>query len=150
MKRGFMDVAATIVKEYPGLTAKEVAAEALDYSSDLSDAADPLQSLATTLDKQVRTGAEQRIKRERVKGVYRFFPTSISPSLDTNQEILVQLSLAKDALEDVDNLVAVDKADNKSGAVAWLVLEGIRANRAYLDRVGNTRKQIELMKKDLM
>lgn len=81
MKRGFMDLAVTIIEEYPGLTAKEVAQEALGSDSNLSDAqkTPPEQSLATTLDKQVRTGAEKRIRRERIKGVYRFFPISVSP-----------------------------------------------------------------------
>ena len=150
MKRGFMDLAIEIVKEYPGLTAVKIAREALDCSGDLSDAQNPEQSLASTLNKQVQTGQEKRIRRERVGGVYRYFPASMSPTSDSNEEIVAQISLSKQEMEDIDNLVAVvGKFDNRSSAIKWLVTEGIKVNRAYLDRVANTRKQIERLKREV-
>ena len=38
MKRGFMDLAVEIIKDYPGLTALKIAREALDFNSNLSAA----------------------------------------------------------------------------------------------------------------
>ena len=149
MKRGFMDLAVTIIEEYPGLTARKVAQEALDYSSDLSDAEDPLQSLATTLNKQVQTGLEKRIRRERIKGIYRYFLTSAPSTSDSNEEIVVQFSLPAQELRDIDNLVAVSKFNNRSSAIRWLVLEGVKANRTFLDKVADTKNQIERLKRDI-
>ena len=150
MKRGFMDLAVEIVKEYPGLTAIEIAREALDFNSDLSDAQDKEHSLASTLNKQVQTGLETRIRRERVGGMYRYFPVSMSPTSDSNEEIVAQISLPTEELKDIDNLVVVvGKFDNRSSAIKWLVTEGIKANRAYLDRVADTRNQIERLKREV-
>ncbi len=151
MKRGFMDLAVEIVKEYPGLTALEVAREALDYSNELSDAQNPEQSLATTLNKQVQTGQEKRIRRERVGGLYRYFPASMpSISSDSNEKIVVQISLPAEELKDIDNLVAVvEKYHNRNEAISWLVMEGVTANRAYLDKVAEARNQIERLKREV-
>ncbi|MBI2328099.1 MAG: hypothetical protein HYU85_00320 [Chloroflexi bacterium] len=149
MKRGFMELAVEIVKKYPGLTAQEVAEEALGSSSDLSDSKNPLQSLETTLDKQVREGREPRIIRERFEGKYRFFPATMSSASNSKENVLVQLSLPTQELKDIDNLVTVGKFENRSSAIRWLALEGIKANRAYLDKVADTKNQIERLKRDI-
>ncbi len=150
MKRGFMDLAVEIVKEYPGLTALSIVREALDCSSNLSDAQDPEQSLASTLNKGVQTGQEQRVWRKKISGVYRYFPASMAPTSDSNEEIIVQLSLSTQEMEDIDNLVAVGKFNNRSDVIKWLVVEGITANRAYLDKVADARNQIELLKREVV
>ena len=149
MKRGFMDLAVEIIKDYPGLTAEEVAQEALGSGIVSSDSKNPVQSFATTLSKQVREGSDKRVRRDRIEGKYRFFPTIIPSASDSGEEIIVQLSLSAQELKDIDNLVAVGKFENRSSAVKWLVMEGIKANRPYLDKVADTRNQIERLKKDL-
>jgi len=150
MKRGFMDLAVEIVKEYPGLTALEVAREALDFNSDLSDAQNKEQSLVSTLNKGVQTGQEKRIRRERIKGLYRYFPVSGSSASGPSKDIVAQISLSTQELEDIDNLVAVvGKFVNRSSAIKWLITEGIAANRNYLDKVANTRNQIEHLKREV-
>ena len=150
MKRGFMDLAVAIIEEYPGLTAREVAQEALANSSDLSDAENPLQSFASTLNKQVQTGLEKkRLRRERIKGIYRYFHVSAPSNLDSSEEINAQFLLLTNELKDIDNLVAVGKFDNRNTAIKWLVLEGIKVNRTYLDKVADTRNQIERLKRDI-
>ena len=152
MKRGFMDFVATrLIPEHPGHPAQWYAHEYLQLGDDLdlSDAKHPLQSLANTLSKQVKTGREKRIRRERVRGVYCYFPASTPSASDSNEDIIVQLSISMQELKDFDNLVAVGKFENRSSAVKWLVMEGIKANRPYLDKVADTRNQIERLKKDL-
>jgi Arc/MetJ-type ribon-helix-helix transcriptional regulator len=149
MKRGFMDLAVTIIENYPGLTAIEVAREALGSGIVSSDAKSPEQSFATTLNKQVQTGLEKRIRRERVKGVYRYFLAAAQSTSGTDEEIVVQFSLPEHELKDIDNLVAVGKFDNRSSAVRWLVLEGAKANRNYLNKVADTKNQIESLKKEI-
>lgn len=145
MKRGFMDLAVnSIIPAFPGQTALWIAREALAADSDLSDAENPEASLANTLSKQVQTGREKRIRRERMGGVYRYFAVSGS-----SEDIVVQLSLSTQELKDIDNLVAVDKFDNRSSTIKWLVTEGIKANRAYLDKVADARNQIERLKKEI-
>ena len=151
MKRGFMDlVASCIIPKNPGWTAKEYAAEALEHDSDLSDSKkDPIASLANTLSKQVQTGRERRIRRERIGGVYHYFPTSVPSASNSNEDIVVQISLSTQELEDIDNLVAVGKFNNRSDAIKWLAIEGITANRGYLDKVADTRNQIERLKREV-
>jgi Arc/MetJ-type ribon-helix-helix transcriptional regulator len=73
----------------------------------------------------------------------------MAPISDSSEEIIVQLSLSTQEIRDIDNLVAVDKFDNRSSAIKWLVLEGITANRAYLDKVADTRNQVERLKREV-
>jgi hypothetical protein len=42
----------------------------------------------------------------------------------------------------------VDKFKNRSDAIKWLVMEGIKANRTYLDKVADAISQIEQLKKE--
>lgn len=149
MNRGFMDLAVEIIKEYPGLTSLEVAREALDNSTITSSAKNPEQSFATTLNKQVQTGLEKRIRRERIKGVYRYFLVSAPSTSDASEEITAQFSLIAQELKDIDNLVAVGKFKNRSDAIKWLITEGIKTNRNYFDKVAETKNQIERLKKEI-
>ncbi len=150
MKRGFMEFVAThLIPDFPGQTAQWYAREYLESFSDGSDAKNKAQSLASTLNKQVQTGLERRVWRKRIGGVYRYFPASMSPTSDAVEDVVIQISFSKQELEDIDNLVTVDRFNNRSGATKWLVIEGITANRGYLDKVAGTRKQIEQLKREI-
>ncbi len=149
MGTGFMDLAVDIVKAYPGETALWIAREALDFKSDFSIAQNKEQSLASTLNKQVQTGQEKHIRRERIKGKYCYFPASGASASDSNEDIVAQISLSTQELKDIDNLVAVGKFHNRSDAIKWLVIEGITANRGYLDKVADAKNQIERLKREV-
>ena len=153
MKRGFMKHAATIlVPEFPGETALWYAKAFLkEAGEDGSDSKTKEQSLANTLNKQVKEGREWRIWRKKLNDAkYHYFPASISPTSDYGEETVVQLSLPAQELKDIDNLVAVGKFNNRSSAIKWLVMEGIKANRTYLDKVADTISQIEQLKKEVV
>ena len=134
MKKGFMDYVAThLITDYPGQTAAWYAREYLELFNDGSDAKNQEQSLASTLNKQVQTGLERRVWRKKLNdGLYHYFPASMSPASSSSEEIVIQLSLPTQELEDIDNLVAVGKFENRSSAIRWLTLEGVKANRTYL------------------
>ena len=150
MKQGFMDHVATIlIPEFPGATALWYAQAYLKEGGS-SDAKHPEQSLANTLSKQVKTGAEKRIRRERIKGVYCYFPASTASTPGSGEEIVVQLSLSTQELKDIDNLVAVGRFNTRGNAIRWLVMEGIKANRTYLDKVADTTSKIEQLKKEVV
>jgi Arc/MetJ-type ribon-helix-helix transcriptional regulator len=109
-----------------------------------------VQSLASTLNKQIQTELERRVWRKKLNdGLYHYFPASMLPTSGSSEEIAVQFSLTVQELKDIDNLVAVNKFKNRSDAIKWLITEGVKANRAYLDKVADTRNQIEHLKKDL-
>ena len=153
MKRWFKDLAVNSrIPAFPGHTAQWIAREALAHDSNLSDSKkDPIASLANTLSKQVQTGREKRVRREQIKGVYCYFPVSMSSASDSSKDIVAQISLSTQELEDIDNLVAVvGKFDNRSSAIKWLVTEGIKASRAYLDKVADARDQIERLKREVV
>ena len=149
MKQGFMNHVATIlIPEFPGATALWYAKAYLKEGGG-SDAKHPEQSLANTLSKQVKTGREKRIRRERIKGVYCYFPASIASTHDSSEEIVVQLSLSAQQLKGIDNLVAVGKFNTRSNAIRWLLTEGIKSNHTYLEKVAHTVSQIERLKKEV-
>lgn len=153
MTKGFTDfVATTLVPEHPGQTASWYAWEYLqlgDNFSNSSRAKNPVQSLANTLDKQVREGKEPRIRRERIGGVYRYFSTLKAPDASPGQDIITQFTLSMEELEDVDNLVSSGKFNNRNNAIKWLVIEGIKANRNYLNKVAEVKRQIEKLRKEI-
>ncbi len=68
---------------------------------------------------------------------------------DSSEEIIVQLSLSVQELKDIDNLVAVGKFNSRNNAIKWLVIEGIKSNRTYLDKVTDIRSQIERLKREV-
>lgn len=152
MKRGFMDFVATrLIPDHPGHTASWYAHEYLQLGDDLglSDSKTPEQSLANTLSKQVQTGKEKRVRRERIGGVYCYFPVSGASASDSSEDVIVQLSLPTQELEDIDNLVAVGKFANRNSTMKWLVMEGIKANRNYLNKAAEVKRQIEQLKKEI-
>ena len=151
MQRGFTDFVATrIIPDYPGHTASWYAREYLELvdESDLV-AQHPVQSLANTLSKQVQTGREKRVRRERIKGIFRYFPVSESSTLDASEDIIVQFSLSAQESESIDNLVAVGKFANRNDAIKWLVIEGIKSNRNYLNKAAQIKEQIEQLKREI-
>ena len=153
MKRGFMERAATIlVPDFPGETALWYAKAFLNEAGEEgSDSKTKEQSLANTLNKQVKEERERRIWRKKLNdGKYHYFPASVSPTPDSGKETIVQLSLTAKEIQDIDNLVTVDKFKTRSNAVRWLVMEGIKANRAYLQKVADIVNQIEQLKKGVM
>ena len=149
MKSGFTDFVATrLVPDHPGQTARWYAEQYLELGDKLSDSPTPVQSLANTLQKQVKTGREKRIRRERVGGQYRYFPVSAPSAVEEQtQEVFVQIHLFKDELVDIDGLISVEKFKNRNEAIKWLVVEGIKANREYLDKVSDVTRQIEELKR---
>jgi Arc/MetJ-type ribon-helix-helix transcriptional regulator len=149
MQRGFTDFVATrMIPDHPGHEASWYAREYLKLvdGSDLV-AQNPVQSLANTLSKQVQTGREKRVRRERIKGVFRYFPVSESSTLDASEDIIVQFSLSTQELENIDNLVAVGKFANRNDVIKWLVIEGIKSNRSYLNKAAQIKEQIEQLKR---
>ncbi|MBI4187384.1 MAG: hypothetical protein HY530_07790 [Chloroflexi bacterium] len=153
MKKGFMKHAATIlVPEFPGETSLWYAKAFLNEAGeDGSDSKTKEQSLANTLNKQVKEGRERRIWRKKLNDAkYHYFPVSISPTSESDEETVVQLSLSAQELKDIDNLVDVGKFNTRSNAIRWLLTEGIKANRTYLDKVADTISQIEQLKKEVV
>jgi hypothetical protein len=151
MQRGFTDFVATqIIPGHPGHDASWYAREYLKLvdESDLV-AQHPVQSLANTLSKQVQTGREKRVRRERIKGIFCYFPVSDSSTLDASEDIVVQFSLSAQGLESIDNLVAVGKFANRNDAIKWLVIEGIKSNRNYLNKAAQIKEQIEQLKRKI-
>lgn len=141
-------VATVLVPDFPGETALWYAKAYLNEAGEEgSDSKTKEQSLANTLNKQVKEGREKRIWRKKLNdGKYHYFPVSMTPTQDSATETIIQLSVTKQELEDIDNLVTVGKYANRNTAVKWLVEEGIKANRTYLDKVKDTVKQIEQLK----
>jgi len=79
--------------------------------------------------------------------MYRYFPAPRLSTLGATEDVVVGFSLPAKELEDLDNLVAVGKFGNRNDAIKWLVAEGIKSKRDYLDRAAHVRAQIEQLKR---
>ena len=153
MKRGFMKHTVTVlIPEFPGETSLWYAKAYLkEAGEDGSDSKTAEQSLANTLNKQVKEKKERRIWRKKLNdGKYHYFPASMSQTSDTGEEIVVQLPLSAQEVKDINNLVAVDKFNTRSSAIKWLIAEGINVNRTYLDKVDDTIRKIKQLKKEVV
>jgi len=150
MKKGFTDFAATrIIPEFPGETAEYYAREYLEVAGkDASDAKDPVQSWANTLSKQVARGREKRVRREKIGGVYRYFPVQrSSPGTEPQlRDIAIQVSLSPGELKILDNFVGVGRFTSRGHVLAWLAREGIRARHADIEKVEDIIRQINELK----
>jgi len=147
MKKGFMDfLTVSLIPDCPGNTSEWYAREYLRLFPDSSDAKDPVRSLANTLDKQVREGREKLIKRKRIGGIYLYFPAT-APDDGHFEDVVLQLSMSTEELQHINNLVVVEKFNNRNDAIKWLLEEGIKTNRHYLEKVANIRKRIEELKR---
>jgi hypothetical protein len=150
MKRGFKEYVGTkLIPENPGKTAVWYAKRFIELFPSGSDAEDKIQSLASTLNKQVQTGMEKRVWRKKINGIYHYYPNTMEPASTHDTETFVQISLSMQELKEVDNLVAVDKFKTQSSAAKWLLMEGIKVNRGYLNKVSDTLKQIDFLKQGL-
>jgi hypothetical protein len=150
MKTGFMDVVVnSIIPSHPGETAQWYATEFLQDKDNQSGAKYPVQSLANTLDKQVRNGKEPRIRRERIRGKFHYFPVTELSECTSLQEIITQIKLSNEELQHIDNLVSIDKFSNRNDAIKWLILEGINVNIEYLHKVNETINKINELKNKL-
>ena len=151
MKRGFMDYVSTMMPDCPGQTAKWWAEEYLALGGDRSDAKDKVQSLANTLSKMVRMGKAPGIRREKVRGEHRFFPTRTQSAKEAHdlQDVAFQISMSSEEVGILDNYVAVDKFRNRSEALAYFVREGFRAKHDDIEKTASVRKQIEELKRSI-
>jgi len=152
MKQGFMEhVRKVLILDFPGQTAEWYAKAYLEEAGhDGSDSKIPVRSLTNTLSKQVKNEREKNIRRERIKGIYHYFPVSAKFTHDTTkEEVITQLNLPVHLIRDIDNLVVLGKVLSRNDAIFWLILKGREAKRAYLDRLEGVRNRIELLKKEV-
>lgn len=148
MQHGFKGVAPELIRETPGLPAKEYAAIALERELCGSDSKDPLQSLGSTLAKEVREGRMPGIRAEKVGGVLCYFPSDSSSAAEprSTPDLRIEVRLPGDLASDVHALAEVGRCPSPSDAVVWLVREGTKAQRPTLDRIHSVLREIRRLK----
>ncbi|MEA1958561.1 MAG: hypothetical protein U9N44_02655 [Chloroflexota bacterium] len=72
-------------------------------------------------------------------------PDGLSPK-KSMEKVAAQFSLTERDLQDIDNLLDFSKFNCVEDAMSWLLTEGFKANREYLDRMEEVRKQIDGLK----
>ena len=160
MKKGFKKIILDLVKENPGLTAKEYAKVALDRGLCASDSKDPVFSLATTLMKEVR---EDRMLGIMAKGnrPQRFYPAEDKKLIPDDLKKLVDgvgnkasspwdkhmtILLPSDIVQALDMLVEVSRFGNRNDALIWLIREGIKAKQLEMEQVKKVVDKIKILK----
>jgi len=151
MQHGFKAVASELIRETPGLPAKEYAAIALERELCGSDSKDPLQSLGSTLAKEFREGRMPGIRVEKVGGVLCYFPNDPSSPAEpwSTPDVRIEVRLPGDVASDVHALVEVGRCPSPSDAVVWLAREGTRAQRPTLDRIHGILDEIRRLKQSV-
>ncbi len=159
MKKGFKKIILDLVRENPGLTAKEYAKVALDRGLSGSDSKDPVFSLATTLMKEVRGGRMPGIRVIKSERPQRFYPDNYTSSeaMKKIADGIVNEALSKpitillpvDVTQAMDMLVEVSRFGNRSEALIWLAREGIKAKNLELAQVKEVVEQIKLLKQSV-
>jgi Arc/MetJ-type ribon-helix-helix transcriptional regulator len=129
-QRGFKEVVVRLIGESPGLAAEEYAVTALQRGLAGSNSKDPVQSLATTLAKEVREGRMLGIRAQREHGKLRYFPVDLRP----------------DAARRVRDLVEIGRFSTPSEAVTYLLEEGVNAKQSALDRISGELEEIRRRK----
>jgi len=162
MKKGFKKIVFDLVRENPGLTAKEYAKVALDRGLSGSDSKDPVFSLATTLMKEVREGRMPEIRVIKSERPQRFYPDNhiaseamkkiaddiVNKTL-SNWDKPITILLPTDVAQAMDMLVEVSRFGNRSEALIWLAREGIKAKNLELAQVKKVVEQIKLLKQSV-
>ena len=151
MKSSFMDyVRNTLIQEHPGKTARWYAKQYLELGHYLNDSKIPVESLTNALERHIGLGREQSIRREKIDGVFHYYPVNsdLEAVIGSRDETMIcQVELSGEDIRDINNLLAVDKFINMDKAVSWLVKEGIKANRDYLEKVDEVvQKTVEVNK----
>ena len=147
--KGFMKIAEALVKERPGLAAEEYARMALDRGIAQSNSKDPVQSLATTLMKQVREGRTTEIYADQVRGKLRYYPTGDllnPPGRRLPHLLFTDVRMSPDTAKRVRTLLEVGLFANEKEAASWLLEEGVRAQRDTLDQIESQAEEIERRK----
>lgn len=150
MQKGFKKAIPDLVKANPGLTAREYAEMALNQHICGSDSKDPVQSLATTMMKEVREGRMPSVKSVKGVGAMRYYPTNNTqkspvPNFDKPITILIPTDVA----EVIDSLLEINKFENKSKTLVWLAQEGIKAKSSELAQVKKVVEQIKQLKQSV-
>ena len=164
MKKGFTyELAPTLVRERPGMTFREVAELALQRGLCQSDAKDQIQSLATTLAKEIREGRQRGILARKVDGQLRCFSaTSASPGSGTppsepagatlsqpQGEETVFVSVPFDYIQILDLFVEVGKCSSRGVAAKRFIELGIRHDQGMVNSVRHAVERIREIKKSL-
>ena len=158
MRKGFTyTVAPDLVRADPGRRGEEYADMAIRKGLAASDAKDPVQSLASSLAKEVREGRQKQIRREKDGSAIRYYPAlSLEVSAEGEKQILparreeaVSLRLEPDTARNVDMLVEIGTHRTRSDALAWLVAEGLSKNQQKIREVQKAVKQIREIKRSL-
>ena len=158
MRKGFTyQVMPGLAKKHPGLKGEEYAQMALANRLTESDAKDPVQSLASSLAKEVREGRQKQIRAEKVGGVIRYYPApngdlkAAAPKKATAAQLEepVSLRLNHQTVGIADMFVEVGQYRTRSEVLSWLVQEGIRNNQSLVERVKKAVEQIRMIKRTL-
>jgi len=103
---------------------------------------DQIISLADDLDQDQDVEIKQIVKSVSLKPA----GTASKKSLE---KVVPQFSLTESELHDIDNLIDFEIFGCAEDAMLWLMREGFKANREYLDRVEDVRKQVNSLKSSI-
>lgn len=148
-QRGFSAIVPVLVRERPGLGHFEYARIALDRGLCRSDSEDPIFSLGTTLAKAVREHRMPEVKRIKVAGEFRYYPSDhkLESSGRLDSGLRLNVTLSGNVAEDVRLLVGVKGNLTPDEALIWLANEGSKARRRDLDNLRDVWAEIEQLKK---
>jgi hypothetical protein len=131
------------------LAAEEYAAMALQRGLAGSNSKDPVQSLATTLAKEVREGRMPGIRAQSEDGKLRYFRVDYRADTKAQRDNglrIKEVLLPSDVARRVSDLVEIGRFSGPNEALIYLSQEGISAKLPVLDRIANELQEIRRRK----
>jgi hypothetical protein len=146
----FLANVVDLIKETPGLGHDDYARIALDRGLCGSVSKDPVFSLGSTLAKDVREDRLTGVKRLRIGGQYRYYPSDYNQGINDRRADAVlrfEVTVPDDLADDVKLLAEAKRNLTPSEALVWLAREGSKARRLDLDKLNGVQAEIERLKK---
>ena len=152
MQKGFShEVAPVLICESPGESPEYYAKIALDRGLASSDSKSPLQSLASTLRKELREGRLPNFRTAKHGGRIRVYPVSgfVSPESESQISSSLPASVSITATvtsvvhEAATLLVEVGKQATHGESISWMAQQWVTDNATYLARVRQAALQMQ-------
>ena len=144
-------VATKLIVENPGRTAQQIVRDALDRGIISSRGRNRIAGQVGALAKMYNDGRLLEVRRDEQQRPYRYYPkgsvTVHPPSKPVAEPVTFRPTLVQE--EVLTALTETRRFSSRSEAVVWLIDEGIAAKQSYVDRITQTYREIERLRRQV-
>lgn len=151
MQKGFShEVAPVLIRETPGESPEYYAGIALNRGLASSDSKSPLQSLASTLRKELREGRLPEFRTMKRGGRIRVYPATAAVDSESESRksprqpatVPISVTVTRDVHEAAALLVEVGKQATYGESISWMAQQWLNDSVSYLAKVRQAALQM--------